>query len=217
MKLERGFTFLEVLITMAVIAVLISISIAGLLSFKSTTELNEAGKQIANYIDIVRNAAKNEVRDPNVVINNPAAALNVRGFKLVVGPDSQAIIGPSDLQNIYLCNDPVANTRITTWDCSNINSNKILFQSGSAPLPIGFASNSQTNFPNISQCYALYFESLTGDIQIQLSIGGQVQYNDRKCYIPFTNVAKTENRYLVVNALSDSYIVVPTANELRNQ
>lgn len=195
LKDKHAFTLLEVMVVMVIVAVLLGLSISGTIQLKASIELKEAGRQISGTIDLLRNAARNDVRD-----NSITNAINFKGFRYSL-----------DDQRLDSCVTTYSGSQVLNeWSCNYSEEIEQVF------FNLQFSLNLEpgrdfggTGFgpSTIQRCSYIFIESLTADILIANSSATPI--NNAKCVILFTDYGKNTTGYLVVDPITDTYQIFP--------
>jgi prepilin-type N-terminal cleavage/methylation domain-containing protein len=200
MKNTKAFTLLELLVVMLIVAVLVGLGVDSLLRFRSMTELKEEGKQIVTLLDLMKNSAKNDVRDIDL-------GHEYKGFRFNFATNE-----------IWSCFDRYPTEGIVTekWDCTSgdlppaLSNYEIFFNKGFG-ADAGLISGG-------FECEAVYFESLTGDVLVQFDQAGLPTLStNSKCYIPYTDYSIRFTHYLLVDGQTDTYEILYNEDELNNE
>ncbi len=193
MNKNQGYTMIELLAVMAIIAMLIALGIQGLLMLRSTIEVQESSKQAITMFSLMKNNAKNDVRKSN--------ELDFKGYRYRVDGDN----------HIDKC-VIVDYATVNPWSCSYDSDVEAAFLTANYELNVGRGADDDP-VQGVPECTAIYFEHLTGDIMVDLDTGGSVPTNG-KCFIPVTDISKRFTNYLFINGIQDSFKVLTTPDQV---
>ena len=215
MKSNKGFTLIELLVVFAIISLLIGLTAGGLIQFRAITELKESGRQVILLFDVLRNSAKNDVRDAKCGVGaNVTCSLDYKGYKFNF--DSKKVFGCLD-QYPDFGSGPVVS--YGSWNCSeseSLNDIATIFegaQGSELGFNIGEGRTADSVNEAVPQCQAVFFEALTGDIYIEDVLTQEVA-TEKKCYIPFSDNGKVYTNFLFINGLTDTYDILLTADDV---
>lgn len=195
MNNKKGFTMIELIVVMAIIAVLIGLGVEGLIRFKSLVEIQESGRQTISLMTLMKNSAKNDVRNPN-------GNINFRGYKLV--------FNPSNARFVYGC-ESTSILSNTSWTCTYDERLANVLLPNELPL-----KTESTLVGSVPQCISVYFESLTGDILIE-TVSTNSQPIQGKCFISFVDANNRYKSYLYIDAIEDTFLVFNTSQEVETE
>lgn len=128
MKNKKAYTFLEILVVMAIIAILLYMLIQVIAAFRKNLELQQASDQITIGISETKNSSSNNILPDNLV----PAPNEIYGYSLEVIDDrlirstcvrdvsSSTWICGSVGPQVDLINNVLANVKLTTTGCDNI-------------------------------------------------------------------------------------------------
>lgn len=206
MKQNSGFSLIELLIVMAVLSLLFSLSIGGLINFQAQTELKQDGTQILTLFDLIRNSAKNDVRNPT-----DPNSLKFRGYTYMLSQETDPKL------RIQLCIDQSNITGLAKdrWVCSSNYSDYIEGGILNLEIPFNFGrgNDNQTYSGIIPKCAAIYFEFLTADILVQ-DINSSTIDTTKKCYFEITDTRNVFTNYVYIDGVLDNYEILPNVGEL---
>lgn len=196
MSEKTGYTLIELLAVMAIIGILISLGIQGLLMMRSTIEVQETSKQAISMFSLMKNSAKNDVRKSN--------ELNFKGYRYRVDGDNHidrcTIVG-------YATSNP--------WDCVYDVEIENSFIGSNFELNVGVGVDDDP-IQGVPKCRAIYFEHLTGDVLVETDSGSTLPSN-AKCYIPLTDTSNRFTNYVFFNAIQDSFKVLTTPETVTSE
>lgn len=192
-KRVLAFTLLEVIVVMALIAILLALSIQGLILFRASTEVKESGRQLSSILDLIRNGAKNDVRPSN-------STADFKGYSYSFIDD-----------RLEHCNDVYVGDQLQQeWVCVYDEEVEDTFFNLVFPVNLG-PGDDYSNPDALPICDSVFFESLTADILITISDNTPPSTNT-SCVVPFTDFGENLTGYLYIDALSDTYKVLSNLN-----
>lgn len=197
MNKKDGFTLIELIVVMAIIAILIGLGIEGLLRFKSQVDLQTSGKQLITSLNLVKNSTKNDVR--------PSSNINFKGFEFKFD-------GVSSLNYLYSCSEVSAQVGGgNEW--ANCVSNED-FQNSiiTSPLSLNLSNDVVAQVP---RCSSVFFESLTGDILI--SSFDNLTARQSSCFVGFKDYNNRRTNYLYVDGIQDTFQIYFNEEDVINE
>ncbi len=153
-KILPGLTLIELLVVMSIIAVLITLGVAGLINFRQTVELQLAQDEVQSTIKSTRTLAENNVLPISSSDFNPNL---LYGYNLNF--DSDDIIRS-------ICSRPDNGA----WTCGDASRSIKSTQLSNIELKINASKG----------CSQIIFENLTGDIKVQTPTSG-IAFLDEEC------------------------------------
>ncbi|MBN1915547.1 hypothetical protein JW796_00945 [Candidatus Dojkabacteria bacterium] len=115
-KQNKGISFLELIVVIAIVAVLGSLSIVGLVRFRQTALLKQAAREVFASTELARNKARNSSLSTSKKVNSVLEA-KVDAYALVFEGDNYALYYCDKASSIgsgvddYICNVETANLK----------------------------------------------------------------------------------------------------------
>jgi prepilin-type N-terminal cleavage/methylation domain-containing protein len=201
---EKGFSLIELIVVMAIIALLIGLGTESLIRFRSTVEVQEAGRQLVSQLNLLKNSAKNDVRPPELT-----QVSDIKGYQLLIDDNEL---------DLNVCTSPTVNTAVQRWaECSpNEQLSQRLLE---LSINVNFTEDSVSDIQNADQCDSVFFESLTGDIRVSDSGtntgSADTQTNDI-CYIAYQDNDERLQQFILVDGLEDNFKIYRNVEDINN-
>lgn len=151
-----GLTLIELLVVMSIIAVLITLGVAGLINFRQTVELQLAQDEVQSVVKSTRTLAENNV-----------LPISSGGF---------------DPNLLYAYSIDFNDDDIVRSICSRSNTGSWSCGASSRSIKSAQLSNIEFEINASKGCVQIIFENLTGDIKVQTPTSG-ITFLDEECQL----------------------------------
>ncbi len=179
LKKNSGFSLLELIVVLAILAVMGSLSVLGLLRFRQTAILKQASREFFSNIETARNKARN-----NTLSTSKDSSSNVFNSKV----DAYAIVLEGSNYSLYYCDKTSsigAGTQDYTCDVETADLKAQTF------VDVAIAVDEESAY----ECSGILFETVSGDMRLFNDIESVATVNN-ECTIS-VNFSNTNLKELI--------------------
>lgn len=182
----RGFTLLEILISMAILGTLAVLGIWGILTLRRSVELQQSTNDLVSVIKETRSTAKNNTITKNVDTDN-----YIYGYVLEFTPNS--------IQR-FLCAKDI-NSLVDVWNC---------ITPGEQIIADFLYTQINVVTSGSAQCKKILFENLTGEIRIITATPtASTPFSDGYCEIDLIHKQNSNKKTVFVDSIKNSFGIKP--------